>query len=558
MAIMRKSLVVAVIGVVVALCAPTARSDSSAVPTASKSAANLAAEAALDRAKTLEKQNKTQESLAAGYQAIESDPDLLAAHDWLTGFPRRRIEEALSKYPDLQQKIAHLEAIRPQIKALREAIGAKYDEWMKRFPNSMGVLYGIGTQLYNQEKPEARVYLLRYAERDPGNAKVFAMLARLEMTAGDRAAAAGYFRKAMAVEPKNPEYALDYAYNLEPAKREPAILDVVNRFPNTDSAAVALGMLSDDATDDAHRTQYLEELRTQFPPEKSDRSHDGMGDLFEIYLRTNPEKAVALAKEMQATKAAKAWRGRVQLAQALIDVHRKLSAGKPKEALALLGKLKTDKYSEDRAMIERVKAQVMVGAGETHAAYRTLLQLEAKTPGSQTETMLQGIGRRLHKRPVQVRADITRTIYAAARPAPPFDLQEYTSNETVSLARLRGKVVLVTFWFPGCEPCAEEFPHFETVMARIRRESKDVAFIGINIVREQDGYVLSRVKRNKYTFIPLKGTKAVEDEKWKGSPIRVAPTNFVIDRSGRIVYSDFMIDDSQGEAMLQRMIESVL
>jgi thiol-disulfide isomerase/thioredoxin len=259
---------------------------------------------------------------------------------------------------------------------------------------------------------------------------------------------------------------------------------------------------------------------------------------------------------MQPAKASKEWTARVELAQTFVDVKSKLVAGKANEALALLDKLKPERNSGNTAMVVRLKARVMADAGQAPGGYRTLVELQAKAPDDETKAALEAIGKQLQKTPAQVRADIKTAVNAGARPAPPFDLQQYTSDETLSLAKLRGKVVLLTFWFPGCGPCRVEFPHFEAVMQHFQH-NKDVAYIGINIVRDQDPYVLPLIDKKRYSFTPLKGTEDITSAD-KGFNANGAPTNFVIDRAGRIVYRDFMIRDAHGELMVQRMVESVL
>jgi thiol-disulfide isomerase/thioredoxin len=143
--------------------------------------------------------------------------------------------------------------------------------------------------------------------------------------------------------------------------------------------------------------------------------------------------------------------------------------------------------------------------------------------------------------------------------APPFNLQQYGSAGTVSLAKLRGKVVLLTFWFPGCGPCRAEFPHFEAVMQQFR--NKDVVYLGINVLRDQDEYVLPFMTKTGYSFLPLKSTPdagTIGGKETQQYGVRGEPENFVIDPKGRIVYSGFTIDDADGESVVKHMIESVL
>jgi peroxiredoxin len=56
--------------------------------------------------------------------------------------------------------------------------------------------------------------------------------------------------------------------------------------------------------------------------------------------------------------------------------------------------------------------------------------------------------------------------------APPFDLPRIGENGALSLASLRGKVVLLNFWATWCEPCEEELP----AMQRLHRELSGSAF----------------------------------------------------------------------------------
>ena len=116
----------------------------------------------------------------------------------------------------------------------------------------------------------------------------------------------------------------------------------------------------------------------------------------------------------------------------------------------------------------------------------------------------------------------------------------------------KGKVILMTFWFPGCGPCRGEFPHFENVVRKFK--GKDLVYLGINVYPKQDEYVLPFMKGTKYSFIPLKGTSEWAFEAYG---VRGQPTNFLIDKKGNIVYSNFRTD-IDNERTLELMIQSLL
>ena len=511
-----------------------------------------AAQAALERAKTLDTQKQTAEALTAYFQAIEADPDFLAAHE--------QLEESMSRWRSAahEQKDPKLKS---QADEIRKTVDLKYKEWERRFPDSVGIPFGMGVQLEGREDPGAKPYLLKAAARDPNNAKIYSMLSGDAQRWGDKNASLEYMHKASLLDPQNPDYAFYYANGLnsaDPSHWEAAMLDVAKRFPTSERGAQAFYWLAAKAPDDAKRIAILEQLRQQFPPEKFMWSAEGMYDLFDAYLRVDPLKAEKLAQGMQAKKGSKEWAAHADLAQTYIQVNQKVAAGKADDAVALLDKLSTNPRSSNAAMLVRLKAQVMIKAGQLQGAYASLLKQQAHWPEEATRAALESTGRQLNKTADQVRADLNGFLDAQAKIAPPFNLQQYGSAGTVSLAKLRGKVVLLTFWFPGCGPCRAEFPHFEAVMHQFR--PKDVVYLGINVVRDQDAYVLPFMAKTQFSFLPLKSTPdaTISGKETKDYQVRGEPTNFVIDRKGRIVYRDFMIDDADGESVVKHMIESML
>ena len=65
------------------------------------------------------------------------------------------------------------------------------------------------------------------------------------------------------------------------------------------------------------------------------------------------------------------------------------------------------------------------------------------------------------------------------RPAAPgFTLERLDGEGTISLAALRGKVVVLNFWASWCKPCEEESEVLESVWQEYR--NRNVVFVGID------------------------------------------------------------------------------
>jgi thiol-disulfide isomerase/thioredoxin len=122
-----------------------------------------------------------------------------------------------------------------------------------------------------------------------------------------------------------------------------------------------------------------------------------------------------------------------------------------------------------------------------------------------------------------------------------------------SLADFKGKAILLTYWFPGCGPCRGEFPHFENVVRKFK--GKDLEYIGINIVSDQNEYVVPFMKSSGYSFTPLEEVR----ERVKGNLDNrgAAPANFLIDKQGRVIFSDFRTD-GDNEEDLEMMINMLV
>jgi peroxiredoxin len=82
------------------------------------------------------------------------------------------------------------------------------------------------------------------------------------------------------------------------------------------------------------------------------------------------------------------------------------------------------------------------------------------------------------------------------KPAPAFDLEKPDGGR-ISLASLKGNVVILTFWATWCAPCKVEMPTLEE--AYNRHGGKGVAVVGVNFQQEKP-QVKKFADANKITF----------------------------------------------------------
>jgi len=419
------------------------------------------------------------------------------------------------------------------------------------------VRYSLGAVFSGSEDPRARPHLLEAVRMNPRLAQAWQMLSVDAERWGEQEKGLEYMNRAASAAPDNPDYAFYAASGLERVDRAKwvlASLEVGKRFPTSERGAQALYWLAERAPSDQERIAFAEQARAAFPPERFDWTESAMPGLFDAWLRKEPAKALELAKDLESKVKegdVAAWKAGRTLAEQYIEVQKLLGEGKAAEAAPIVEAMRADRFSSNNARIALLKADVTARKGDVQAAYDGLLERMASTPEDSVGAALVGHGKALGKSAEQVTADVCARREAQAKPAPAFELLRYDTDKKSSLADYRGKVVLLTFWFPGCGPCRGEFPNFENVLAKFR--GKDVAYLGVNTVPEQDDYVASFMAGTKYTFTPLHGDAAIS----KDYGVRGCPTNFLIDQAGRIVYRNFRTNDGN-EILLQRMIESLL
>jgi len=122
----------------------------------------------------------------------------------------------------------------------------------------------------------------------------------------------------------------------------------------------------------------------------------------------------------------------------------------------------------------------------------------------------------------------TTTTAVADAVAPDFQLED-TKGNLVSLADLRGKVVMVNFWATWCPPCKEEMPS----MGKLNEIMADDDFVMLAINAEENGrsVVPPFLKQTPHNFTVLYDDKGTVQKQYG---VYKFPESFIIRKDGVI------------------------
>jgi len=141
-------------------------------------------------------------------------------------------------------------------------------------------------------------------------------------------------------------------------------------------------------------------------------------------------------------------------------------------------------------------------------------------------------------------------------PAVLFEAPDFTlstpSGASLSLAELRGKVVLLNFWATWCVPCRKEMPAIEALYQRYKDRGLEV--VAISLDKLAAAPVEAFVKEVGVTY------RVALDPSWATARtygVRGLPATFLIDRAGNVVMRELGERDWMEEAK-QQAVEGLL
>lgn len=444
----------------------------------------------------------------------------------------------------------------------------QYEYWLKKFPKSAVIPFVIGRYYYRFESPKATKYLLRATEMNSNNAEAWHFLSIDALRWGDYGAQLSFLKKAMNAAPKNPQHALSYLYalteisesKLESITLDSIALDVFIRFKGTPEGARALVFLAEKAGSVDLKRSYYELLLKNYSTTQPPAFRVGVSSYFAKLINAGLynqafDLALNLVPIIESNKLE--WKYKLKVASQFLMYKDLLQQNKPEKALEILNEIKlsdnlsaSSVYTDETVLF--LKADLMELIGNLKGSYVSILDYYADKPSYKVRDILFEYGSKLKKDTSEVKMEVYHIRDSLSKQVDTFSLVNYLTGKKVSLDDYKGKIVLLTFWFPGCGPCRAEFPYFEAALKKFNND--EIVYLAVNIDPSQDEYVLPFINNMKYSFIPLQ-----DDPLWDKGNLRTSgvPNNFLIDQRGKIMWSNFFIN-SYSNTDLELMISLLL
>ena len=418
--------------------------------------------------------------------------------------------------------------------ALFKSLRENYEGWVKKTPDSAVLEWALGAVCQMMNDDAAATHFDASVKLDPKFIPGYKGLTAYAAAHNDAATRRRGLLKIVELNPKDIAASYDYVttfYHEDPAKFFELAEQYIGKNPDSAPSAALLTAMADAQPDDAQRTAYREKILKTYVRRANPLQNltIPMRALFETYNLTDPAKALAFAEEQaKIYPRVRQWAQVVEYQKALLAAQALIGEKKFTEAQDKLEKL-TAPFGLSQNSVEIAKANVQYGAGEPEAGYTALLKAAGRRPTAQMESALRDMGAKMGKSPAQVNDDLWRSLTERNTPMREFELTD-TKGQTVTRSSYRGKIVLVHFWHPSCQPCHVELPYLKLLARKF--QGKPFVIVTINTFPEEERQIASWM--NQYGFETL----LAPEKEWSKDQYNVAfnPANFLLDAEGRIIF----------------------
>ena len=137
----------------------------------------------------------------------------------------------------------------------------------------------------------------------------------------------------------------------------------------------------------------------------------------------------------------------------------------------------------------------------------------------------------------------------AKGPAPEFALRDLAGG-TLSLASMKGKVVVLDFWATWCGPCIKEMPSYDEFYRR--NKDRGVEVVGLIFESGEPNEIEDFVRKHRIAYRQLLGTDKVLADYGANFGF---PTTFVVDQKG-VIRSKTLGSDPDKFKRLQEEVDA--
>ena len=484
-------------------------------------------------------QSEDWKAAAASYKkAIQLDPNFVDAYQEYWSMRAMGNWMRYQSQSEAERKKSEKQGKRDAANEIKE-----YQNLARRHPD-MPIYRWLVAQQYVETDPKLQEkYCTEAVEMDPSFGPGYDCIAAVASLRGDTNAEAKALRKEIELNPEKTDLLLRLQRDVrsDPPRFEEITREIVSKVPATDTAAEAL-LTYAETLPEARQIPKFEEIVANYPPSKFPHAAWAADYLFRSCDRTDPGKAADFAHKMlNEMPSDKEWKSKAAYEDGMTAAEAKIAAGDGNGALAVLKDVKVpDLIDESRVQLLKAKAQDL--AGNTSTAYVDLLKIFSERPVREVQLVLYQYGKKLGKSESTVDEEVWNTRLASAKPATPFSLESFIDGKKLSLDDLKGKVVLLDFWYPNCGPCMESMPYLQALWTKYK--DSGLVFLGVNAIEGQADFVMPLVNSKKWGMIPLRGT-----EKWCSDVynVRGFPSTFLIGGDGRVYFRPHVYDSHQYE-----------
>jgi peroxiredoxin len=127
------------------------------------------------------------------------------------------------------------------------------------------------------------------------------------------------------------------------------------------------------------------------------------------------------------------------------------------------------------------------------------------------------------------------TEVAKRTPIQDFTLTDASGGQK-KLSEMKGEVIILSFWASWCTPCLVELPTFAEIQKKFRDRGLRVVAVNVDEGDEGKNFARDFWAKRQFPFPTYFDTQKNLAQQFE---VDMLPSNFVIDRQGRLVFSSF-------------------